>query len=267
MDSQLKARAQIQWELDRCQELYDRFVVDLKDLPEGALVDRAGILNWYYREGDRQCMKRLKEKDQGIIYALRKRRYIKKGISVLKRKISNCKRWLKNDELYDPVSMSDKMPVQYRVLQGLDVFLEGDVNPDNWAGADYDKGQMYAENLKHDTGDIYTRSKSESMIAMKLKEKGIPFRYEPGLILKRRKVFPDFAVLLKKRRRIIYWEHFGMMDDPEYAMQALSKIVEYAECGIYVGYNLVITFETRSNPLTVSRIDAVINELLKMDEK
>ena len=265
MDNQLTARAQIQGELERCQELYDQFAADLKDLPLGALIDRNGNLSWYYREGERQCMKRLKEKDRGIIYALRKRRYIKKGISILKRKISNCKRWLKNDEIYDPVGMSESMPEQYRRLQGLDIFLDKDINPDDWKAFDYERGQMYSDNLKHTNGNITTRSKSETMIAMRLKERGLSFRYEPALRLKRRKVFPDFAVLLERRRRVVYWEHFGMMDDPEYAIQALKKLAEYAESGIYLGINLVITFETRSNPLTMSKIDAVIDELLKID--
>ncbi|MBP3383867.1 MAG: hypothetical protein J6M22_00200 [Firmicutes bacterium] len=265
MDNQLTARAQIQEELDRYQALYEQFITELKDLPSGALIDRNGKLNWYYREDNKQYMKRLKDSDRNIICALRKRRYIKKGIGVLKRKISNCKHWLKNDEIYDPVGMSEELPVQYRDLHGLGVFLGGDINPYAWENAHYEKGKMYDENLRHDTGEIYTRSKSEAMIAMKLKDKGLPFRYEPALNLKRRKVFPDFAVLLKKRRRVVYWEHFGMMDDPEYAIQALEKLAEYAENGIYLGVNLVITFETRDDPLTPAKIDRVINNLLKID--
>lgn len=57
-------------------------------------------------------------------------------------------------------------------------------------------------------------------------------------------VYPDFTLLDVKHRREIYWEHFGMMDNPEYAYKAVLKLETYMKNGFYPGKNLLLTFET-----------------------
>ena len=69
------------------------------------------------------------------------------------------------------------------------------------------------------------RSKSEKIIADKLAEMGIPYRYEAPLFLGTMGiVYPDFTLLKVCTREEIYWEHLGMMDDPSYVHKALNKI-------------------------------------------
>ena len=121
-----------------------------------------------------------------------------------------------------------------------------------------------------DLPELYTakgervRSKSEVMIADLLNKETIPYRYEYPLYLKGFDlVYPDFTVLNVKKRKEIYWEHFGMMDDSEYVEKAMKKITVYAQNGIFPGINLIVTFETRKTPLNQKMAMLVIKEYLK----
>ena len=66
------------------------------------------------------------------------------------------------------------------------------------------------------------------------------------------------AVLNVTKRKVIYWEHRGMMDDREYAKHTVSRLKDYMKNDIYLGDNLIITEETSSLPLTTSEIMKVV---------
>ena len=103
------------------------------------------------------------------------------------------------------------------------------------------------------------RSKSELTIANSLAEKGIPYKYECPLILPNGAViYPDYTVLNVKSRKVIYWEHRGMMDDREYARQAVFKMKSMLKNGIIPGKTLIITEETSVNPLGTDEIETII---------
>ncbi len=107
------------------------------------------------------------------------------------------------------------------------------------------------------------RSKSELNIANALADRGIPYKYECPLQLSSGViVYPDFTVLDVKRRRVLYWEHRGMMDDKEYARGAVLRLKELMKEGLFVGEELIITEETSANPLGTNEIDAVIRRFL-----
>ena len=104
------------------------------------------------------------------------------------------------------------------------------------------------------------RSKSELNIANALAAKGIPYKYECPLTLKGgNTIYPDFTVLNVKKRRVIYWEHRGMMDDRGYSRDAVERTKDMNRNGIILGKNLIITEETGNCPLNTTEIDAVIN--------
>ena len=91
------------------------------------------------------------------------------------------------------------------------------------------------------------RSKSEIIIADTLYRHGIPYRYEFPLTLRRSSeapfhsdfdklnhrnsgsgdtitIYPDFLCLNTRTRQEFYWEHFGLMDSPEYSNKAAGKL-------------------------------------------
>ena len=59
------------------------------------------------------------------------------------------------------------------------------------------------------------------------------------------------------------WEHFGMMDDPDYAARATEKLELYAENGFFPGKNLIITMETSAKPLSSKLLKSLIKTYLK----
>ncbi len=131
-----------------------------------------------------------------------------------------------------------------------------------WESIQYDGKDISEEMTVYETkrGER-VRSKSELNIANALAAKGIPYKYECPLILKNSaKIHPDFTILNVRKRKQIYWEHRGMMDDTDYATRSVLRIKTYMKNGIFIGDELIITEETSANPLGTNEIDGIINE-------
>ena len=106
------------------------------------------------------------------------------------------------------------------------------------------------------------RSKSEKIIADKLLALKIPYRYECPIILQGNiVVYPDFTILRVATREEVYLEHFGRMDDAEYVEKVMSKLALYEKCGIQLGVNLFVTFETGKRPLNTRALDKLLRKL------
>ncbi len=126
-------------------------------------------------------------------------------------------------------------------------------------------GNPYAPENKiyQAAGGKNVRSKSEVLIANGLTTCNIPFHYEKPLQFKSGKtIYPDFTCLNTTTRREILWEHFGLMDDPVYAENAVSKIQGLINEGYVPGKNLIATFESKNCPLTPQVIAKMIKEFL-----
>lgn len=106
------------------------------------------------------------------------------------------------------------------------------------------------------------RSKSEKIIADELYRYNIPYRYEMPLELEdwgktviRR---PDFTVISRSSGKKYIYEHFGMMDDPDYVERNMRKLDLYEKNGYILGKNLIVTHETSRSPLNVGVVDSYI---------
>lgn len=129
-----------------------------------------------------------------------------------------------------------------------------------------DAPQLFTDNNEQ------VRSKSEVIIANALKAAEVPYRYEFPLLVDRNaadadidfcQLHPDFYCLNLRTRQEFAWEHFGMMDDPDYATRATEKLELYAENGFFPGKNLIITMETSDKPLSSKLLKSVIKTYLK----
>ncbi|MBO4766148.1 MAG: hypothetical protein J5532_02485 [Lachnospiraceae bacterium] len=129
---------------------------------------------------------------------------------------------------------------------------------------DFDSYQSFAENKRFDTAQGESvRSKAEWIIAESLARHEIPYQYEYPLYLDGLGiVHPDFRCLNVRTRRIVFWEHLGLMGDPEYATQAIRKLRFYESNGLLVGENLIVTEETQAIPLRPETINHWIERLL-----
>ena len=132
-----------------------------------------------------------------------------------------------------------------------------------WKNQPYMRNPFHPENCIHkSTSGNIVRSKSELFIDMALYENRIPFRYECELTIGASIIYPDFTIKHNTAGKLIYWEHFGMIDNPQYMENALAKIKLYAQAGILPGEQLIMTFETAEMPLSVERINQVIRDYL-----
>lgn len=133
-----------------------------------------------------------------------------------------------------------------------------------WKAQAYEK-LSYQESAQYflTNNDELVRSKSEKILADKFKERGITYKYECPLVLSRRKKFyPDFTFLCPHTYREVYWEHFGMMDNPEYSLRSIQKIEDYAMNGIFLGERLIVSFEAGSSQINDRVVDLLIERHL-----
>lgn len=120
----------------------------------------------------------------------------------------------------------------------------------NWMNAPYPQNTAYKSDLIHKSvsGHIL-RSKSEMIIDTLLYKNGLAFRYECELNLGGTLIYPDFTIYVFSSDRFIYWEHFGLIDNPAYFKNFLGKLQLYAANGIYPGVNLIMTLKLQTIPL------------------
>ncbi len=137
-----------------------------------------------------------------------------------------------------------------------------------WQNVSYEKKAFPEGSTPFSTSrDELVRSKSELIIAETLKRMNIPYRYEFPLQLTSETgrlitIHPDFMCLKVKSRNEYFWEHFGMMDNPEYAEQAIQKLNLYALNGFFPGKNLIITTESGQQPISTKVVEKIVREFL-----
>ena len=107
------------------------------------------------------------------------------------------------------------------------------------------------------------RSKSEKIIADFYDSHGVPYKYECPLTgTDGRVLYPDFTLLSVRRRTVIYHEHFGMSDDPDYLVRNMPRLFFYEDLGILLGDNLIITCETKNRPFNTTGLEEMIKRIL-----
>lgn len=108
------------------------------------------------------------------------------------------------------------------------------------------------------------RSKSEKNIADYFDQHGVPYKYECPLYLEGYGIiYPDFTVMSSKTGKVVYWEHFGKMDDPTYARKTVKKINVYERNGFFQGEGLIMTYETEHSVLNVRTIERLVKQYLQ----
>jgi len=94
-------------------------------------------------------------------------------------------------------------------------------------------GHYLEKNLIHQAEDgQMLRSKSELLIYQSLLESGIKPIYEKKLVIKEVVMLPDFVIENEDTGITYYWEHCGMMHDPEYVERWNQKLHWYKENNI-----------------------------------
>lgn len=226
--------------LDECLREYEREIKStqaaLKGLPDGHLI-RRNI------KGKARYFRMLDGKETGITKNpdLVKELVIKKyGREYLKRLEENYKQ-LNRLHLKDLSleSINEKFANAYKnsdVLELISAQLQ-------WQMQEYEMNPMNPEQKTIATSrGVYVRSKSEQIIGNTLEARGIPYRYEPKLVLGEYVYYPDFEAK-KRDGSSVYWEHWGLMENAEYVAHRNQKLKVYEQHGIIPWKNLICTYE------------------------
>lgn len=263
--------------IDRCNNC-------LKNSPEGTLRVSKNKNNYqFYQRTDVKdtCGKYLKKSENELASQLAQKDYAQKMLKVAQQKKMEMKQygmtysWEEVENVYKNMSLPRQKLIVPFVLsaeeyackweqQNRDLLQQIKKNEEKSYKRNVNKFELTTENgILTEKGDL-VRSKSEKIIADKLYMMGIPYVYELSLHFQgNRKILPDFTVLNKRTRQVIYWEHFGMMDDPEYCEKAIKKIELYEKNGIFLGRQLIVTYETLGHSLNIMGLEAKIHEYLQ----
>ena len=239
-------------------------------LPEGSLVCRkSGPRYKYYQEIYDNTQKNCKR----LIYLSKKKERIvqaKEKKTILRRERQNLTEEIKALDLYLSAHRSLPERAYERLIRCRPLYdliyprlIKQDEIVRQWQTEVFESNPSFPDALTVPSVDGgMVRSKSEAFIAFELRKYGIPFRYECRLDLGSSVNYPDFTILHPVQYRIIIWEHFGMMDNPEYRTAAARKIRHYIENGYIPGDNLIMTFESSKSPLDLKLIDKIIEDIL-----
>ena len=179
----------------------------------------------------------------------------------LKEMEGRIKRFCKSYDFDEIKEVYDKLPLARKklvtpIIETDDQYVERwlDEHPGN-QNSFPQKGNIITSRGEH------VRSKSEKIIADLFDKYGVPYRYEPSLLIgDNHLINPDFVVLNVRSRKTIYWEHLGLIDMEDYAIKNLKKICEYNYAGYELGENLIITMESASNDFDSRDIEAKIQK-------
>lgn len=239
----------------------------LKGAPEEALVcSRSnGVVQFYSRnKSDIKATHGtyIKKKDRALAARLAQAEYERSVLQIAEDQIKLLNKFLDN-YIADPIQkVYEMMPAEKRKLVKPHI-LTDEQFANEWIAQKY-TGLAFMQGtviFQTESGEN-VRSKSEKMIADKLRLLGIPYRYECPLRLNDSKtVYPDFTLLNVKARKVLFYEHFGMMDDPTYAANALSKLHEYQANGLSMGQHFMATFESKTDPLDLKVMERIIRTM------
>ena len=201
-----------------------------------------------------------------LIRQLAQQEYEESFLKKAKGLLSNAKGHLKS---YDDRPLRELLHKQHPgrqifitpLLQDDDTFIE------QWLQRPYGPGTISDASITFQTNrGEKVRSKSEKIIADYYDRMNIPYLYEYPLQLHADSrvitLHPDFTVLNTRTREQFFHEHFGMIDNPEYADNLLKKLELYAKNQIYPGVQLLITMESRNHPLNTDYLETLLKNYL-----
>ncbi len=231
---------------------------ELQTLPAGKLIcsHQPGYAKWYTSDGHRRTY--IPKSNRPFAEQLAQKKYLSYLLNDLENEKDALAYYLRH---HAPTGKSEHLlttPSEYRKLL-VPYFTPSSQELANWMNSSYEKNTNHPENLIHKgVADTYLRSKSEVMIDMILRSHNIPFRYECVLKLGKSAIYPDFTIRHPHSGEYYYWEHFGMMDNPDYIEKTTSKLNLYATHGITPDIQLIATYETKSKPLDPEIIEKYI---------
>ncbi|MBR6700794.1 MAG: hypothetical protein IKL72_03595 [Firmicutes bacterium] len=259
-----------------------------EDMEEVKLLSTDGIttkvikneLYFYKREYDPKtnkrkyrCLGNVKSLDEAYICEILRRDHLNERIKVNKKNLELLTKivpLLKKEgygKIYSRVSKAAKFSYATKQDHSIERYKGREVEALIWLSKNNDTVTFRNDELLHMTArGLRVRSKSELLIASALEERRLLFKYEPEIKGGSNSVFrPDFVVLRPGDMKEIYWEHFGLMNDPEYEKKAMEKLIKYQKMGYCLWDNLIISFDSDKGSFNMQSINRIIDMFISVE--
>jgi hypothetical protein len=202
-------------------------------------------------------------KDNDSVILLVQKNYDIKVLEALKKQLKAIERFLKDYNPNAKQQVFDKLsePRKSLINKG---FLTDKEFVQQWLSKPYNKMGFGKDNPEYYTSKgERVRSKSELLIAEALIRYNIPFRYEYPVYNNGELMgVPDFNCLNVRTRKEHYWEHLGMLGDPNYLSKNLKKLERYTLANDFDESGLILTMETANHPINTKVIEKKIRRYL-----
>lgn len=244
-------------EQNRLAEKIGRLREQLAEFPAGKLVHGSdGVFTrWYVSDGRQQ--RYIRRKDIALAAALAEKSLLQARLADALRDQRQVERWLADRKAHPSREDRWRQSAEAALLAGRHPAQKEELRA--WALEAYERNPGYPEKLIFLTPAGHrVRSKSEYLIDTSLFLAGVPFRYECAIRLQGTVLYPDFMLRHPADGSLYLWEHFGLMDDPQYASNAVSKLNLYVSAGFIPEINLILTSETREHPLNTELVELLI---------
>lgn len=247
-------------EIKTLERLQQKLLQQLSNTPEGTLhIHKSGNdckpQYYNYLNGKRIY---LAKKERTLACALAQKDYDENVLALIAGRLKQAKQMLTKYErsildLYERLPEARKSLITPIVPSDEEYIKDWYEQHPGYANPYPNHSALYTER-----GEM-VRSKSEKILADLFYKRKIPYVYESRLELNKGKViYPDFLLLDVARRRTFVYEHFGMMDNPDYVKNALDKLSQYSEHGYWVGDSLLFSFETSVTPLNTKNVESML---------
>lgn len=265
---------EIELERRKLLEMSNKIQRKLANLPEGHIcVTKCREYTQYYQlqkqpkpnSKDILTVKKyISTKDKDAIIALAEKEYYGGLMDLVQSYLAELERFLQD---YKPLSWDKPLNDLNPILQK---FVVPAITPDDIYVAQWLQNWPEPPNTYPIRSNSFTnkgehvRSKSEKIIADRLADRGVPYKYECGYRMTCSGIvrYPDFTCLNLREREEVIWEHLGTVDKDDYVMKNMQKLVEYQTDGFIVGKNLIITFENDDYSLDSRILDQIIDTYL-----
>jgi len=222
-------------QLNRYKTELEDISKELEILPEGYLVKRK--TTYLQRIGAREFG--ITKKPE-IIRMLCRKRYLLVREEQLKNNISLLSSTPDKIDFAKPEELITKMPQAYQNLP-VEYFHHPKIQ--SWLAQSQQKNTFpLSGGSYHSQKGIALRSKSELIIANLLEKYNLPYHYDTALNFTEKTIYPDFKIKNPYTNKLVIWEHFGALNQPDYERKMNDKMNTYLSHG-YTSENLIYTFE------------------------
>ncbi len=262
----IELKKQLVDEYKRLESIKSNVKKELENAPEGSMRlnrSQGSVQYYHFKEGTPHNGTYIHKTESELVKKLAQKSYDEKILRYTEKVTRQIEVLLKNYE-------DDKIETIYKAehpnRQELIIPVEPtyDQQIEKWIQTPFEgKGFSDETPVILTNAGLRVRSKSEKILADYFDYVGIKYKYECPLWLEGYgNVYPDFTFLSKRTGKEIYWEHEGMMDNPEYARAAIKKIETYEKNRIFCGENLILTFEASTTSINTELIKVLVNKYL-----